>query len=67
MYESRTDEKELTEMEIKAKQREGYFHKWVEDLDLSKEIPYIKPIALIEDRESGELKMVDYYLVTFID
>ena len=48
------------------RERKGYFHKWVEDVDCSKEIPFIKPMALVEEAESGTLYEVAPYNIRFI-
>lgn len=53
-------------MEEFSKERKGYFHRWVDDVDTSKDIPFIKTVALIEDEESGEVIMVEYYNLKFM-
>lgn len=58
--EEREEEHELGRM------RDGYFHRWVDDVDTSKDIPYLKPMALVEDIEDGKMHLVDYYNVTFL-
>ena len=45
--------------------RQGYFHRWVEDVDTSREIPCIKPMALVEDAENGKIHMIDFYNLNF--
>ena len=47
------------------RERKGYFHKWVEDVDCSKEIPFIKPMALVEEVDSGKIYEVEYYNIRF--
>ncbi|MDE6007856.1 MAG: hypothetical protein K2G90_01460 [Muribaculaceae bacterium] len=58
---------EIAEQEELTKERIGYFHRWVEDVDTSKDIPFIRPYALVEDLESGKVHEIDYDLVTFIN
>lgn len=50
-----------------SREREGYFHRWIENVDTSGDIPCIKPWALIEDAETGKLEETQYFLITFID
>ena len=52
-------------MEERIKDRNGYFHKWVEEVDNSKEIPVIKPMALVEDAESGKIHEVEINNIKF--
>ncbi len=54
-----TTDAERQEMEELSKERQGYFHRWVENVDCSKEIPFIKPMALVEDAESGKIYEVE--------
>lgn len=58
--------REQAEMEELTKQRNGYFHKWVEDVDYSKEIPFVKSMALVEEVESGEMHVVESYNIKFV-
>ena len=58
-------DKQKQEMEERYKERHGYFHRWVEDVDCSKEIPCIKPMALVEDDESGKIYEVEYHNLRF--
>ncbi len=53
-------------MEEISKVRSGYFHRWVDDVDTSKDIPYIKTMALVEDIENGEVYMVENHLLNFL-
>ncbi len=57
--------KQLQEMEELSKERHGYFHRWVEDMDYSKEIPFIKALALVEDVESGKMYEVETHNMRF--
>ena len=57
--------KEEAEMEELSKERKGYFHRWVEDVDTSKDIPYLRPLALVEDIEDGSMHTVEYYNLRF--
>ncbi len=57
---------ERQEMEELSKERQGYFHRWVEDVDCSKEIPFIKALALVEDAESGKMHKVEANNLRFI-
>lgn len=63
-YEAPDLQKENDEL---SKEREGYFHRWIENVDNSGEIPCIKPWALIEDAETGKMEETQYFLITFID
>lgn len=58
-------EKERDERKEYSKKRIGYFHRWVDDVDTSKDIPYIKTMALVEDLEDGAVHMVEYYNLNF--
>lgn len=53
------------ETEKLSKEREGYFHRWVDDVDNSKDIPYVKTMALVEELENGSMHVVEYYNLTF--
>lgn len=57
--------KEMTEMEELSKERSGYFHRWVDDVDTSKDIPYIKTMALVEDDADGSIHMVEFQNLKF--
>lgn len=50
-----------------SKERNGYFHRWVEDVETSKDIPYVKTMALVEDFESGLVHMVEYTNLKFTE
>lgn len=54
------------EMEERAKEHDGYFHRWVDDVDTSKDIPFIKTVALIEDKESGKLYTTESANIRFV-
>lgn len=56
---------ERKEMEELSKERTGFFHRWVEEVDTSKDIPYIKPMALVEDISDGSMHLVEYYNLKF--
>lgn len=60
-----TTPKENAEMEEYSKERNGYFHCWVNVVDTCKDIPYIKTMALVEDIENGSVHMVEYYNLKF--
>lgn len=61
------NEKEQGELNNLAKERDGYFHCWTEEIDESKSIPYIKKMALIEDCLTGKLHKVEYNLIKFLE
>lgn len=56
---------EQMEWEELSKERSGYFHRWVDDVDTSKDIPYIKTMALVEDTTDGTVHMIEYYNLKF--
>lgn len=56
---------ETVEMERISKERNGYFHRWVDEVDTSKDIPYVKTMALVEDSEDGTMHMVESNNVRF--
>lgn len=58
-------DKEKKEMDEHCKERRGYFHRWTEDVDCSKEIPFIKPMALVEEAESGTMYEVEPHNIRF--
>lgn len=58
---------EEKEMQEDTRKRTGYFHRWVEDVDTSKDIPYVKTMALVEDSEDGRVHMVEYSNIRFKD
>lgn len=58
---------EMAEMKDYSKEREGYFHRWVDDIDTSKDVPYVKTVALVEDAENGRMHGVEYDNLRFID
>lgn len=53
------------EMKRLSKEREGYFHRWVDDVDNSKDIPYVKTMALVEELENSSMHVIEYYNLTF--
>lgn len=59
--------KELEEMEELCRVRSGYFHRWVDDVDTSKDIPYIKTMALVEDNADGSIHMVGFQNLKFLE
>ncbi|MCH5328476.1 MAG: hypothetical protein J1E02_05605 [Coprobacter sp.] len=63
----RPDEDLQKKNEELSRIRLGYFHRWIDDVDNSKEIPCIKAYALVEDADTGKIHPVDYWLLTFID
>lgn len=56
------DQEEMAEL---SKERRGFFHRWAEDVDTSKDIPCIKPMALVEDAETGEIHFVEPFKIRF--
>ncbi len=58
--------KELAEYECCSQEREGYFHRWMDDNETGKDIPYVKTVALVEDAESGKMNIVEYYNLRFV-
>lgn len=56
---------EQKEMEDKSKERTGIFHCWVNDVDTSKDVPYIKTFALVEDIKNGEVHKIEYENMKF--
>lgn len=61
-----TDEQQK-EQEEETRQRNGYFHKWVEESDISPQTqePYTKTLALVEDIETGKMYKVERDLIKF--
>lgn len=55
----------MEEMEELSKERSGYFHRWVDDVNTSKDIPYIKTMALVEDNADGSMHMVEFKNLKF--
>lgn len=57
------------EREYMDRDHEGYFHKWVENSETSAQTgkPFNKTYGLIEDAETGAIKMVDYNYIVFKD
>ena len=58
--------KERLEMEELARERNGLFHCWAQEVDTSKDIPYVKTMALVEDLEDGSVKIVEFDNLRFI-
>jgi len=58
---------EKAEMEALSKERNGYFHRWVDDVDTSRDIPYVKTMALVEDAEDGKVHIVETYNMRFTE
>jgi len=50
-----------------AGDRKGFFHKWVEEVDPSGDIPCIKPVALVEDVDEGRIYTIDYNNIRFVE
>ena len=61
------DSNKEAEMQSRSKERRGYFHRWVDDVETNKDIPYVKTMALVEDAEDGKIHTVEYYNLQFID
>ena len=61
-----TDEQQK-EQEEETRQRNGYFHKWVEESDISPQTQelYTKTLALVEDIETGKMYKVEPDLIKF--
>lgn len=61
-----TDE-ELKEEHERTRERAGFFHKWVEESDISPQTqePYTKTLALVEDIETGKMYKVEPNLIKF--
>lgn len=59
--------REMEEMEELCKQRTGHFHRWIDDVDTSKDIPYVKTMALVEDSADGSVYMVEYSNLKFME
>lgn len=59
-------DKEKQEMDERCKDRRGYFHRWIEEVDASQDLPFIKPIALVEDADTGKIHEVEYHNLRFI-
>ena len=57
--------KEKTDIEYLCKERSGHFHRWIDDVCTSKDIPYIKTMALVEDDADGSVHMVKYQNLKF--
>ena len=60
-------EEEESEMKELAKVRRGYFHRWVDEEVTITDIPHLKPMALVEDVETGKIHCVEYYNITFTE
>lgn len=58
-------DKEEQEMYERCKERRGYFHRWTEEVDASQDLPFIKPIALVEDADTGKIHEVEYHNLRF--
>ena len=58
---------EQKRMEEYSKDRQGYFHRWVDDIDMSKDIPYVKTMGLVEDAGDCSLCRVEIEDIHFID
>ena len=52
-------------MDEHCKERRGYFHRWVEVVDTSHDISFIKPMALVEDTETGKIHEVEHHNLRF--
>ena len=61
-----TEEERQHEIEL-TRERDGYFHKWVEEADVCAQTgkAYIKTLALVEDARTGVLYKVETDLLTF--
>ena len=66
-YQSGLTHQEQADKEDLARERRGYFHKWVEEVDSSGDIPRIKPMALVEDAEEGKVYMTEYNNLKFTE
>ena len=53
------------EENAETKERNGYFLGLVNDVDTSKDKPYIKTMALVEDLDDGSVRMVEPSNLTF--
>lgn len=66
-WELSLDDNDQQDIDALSKEREGLFHCWTEEVDNSKDIPFIKKMALIEECETGKILKIDYNLIKFID
>ncbi|MDE6702063.1 MAG: hypothetical protein K2K00_00110 [Muribaculaceae bacterium] len=66
-WELSLDNDEQQTIDDLSKEREGLFHCWTEEVDNSKDIPFVKKMGLIEECETGKIREVDYNLIKFID
>lgn len=57
---------QIAEMKERTKTRKGYFHRWIDFVDNSKDIPYVKTMALVEDN-NGSMYKVDYCQIKFTE
>ncbi|MBD5215786.1 MAG: hypothetical protein HDS78_04625 [Bacteroidales bacterium] len=47
--------------------RRGYFHRWVDDVDFSGDVPVTKPLAIIEDADTGKVELINYFCINFTE
>lgn len=66
-YEFDPDASPAQEEEMKelCRERRGFFHRWTEDVDNSKDIPFVKAMALVEDADTGQIHVVEYHNIRF--
>ena len=58
---------EKQEMEELSKVRNGYLHAYTQDVDTSKDIPFAKTLALVEDLTGGKMHLVDPLHMSFVE
>ena len=66
-YEFDPDLKEQEKIEDLCKERHGYFHRWIDEIDNSEELPCVKALALIESDEDGKIYPVEYRHLRFVE
>ena len=66
-YRPGMSEEESREADELTKELSGYFHGYTQDVDTSKDTPYVKTLALIEDSADGHMYAVDPLLMSFVE
>lgn len=61
------NEAEVRESEELTKERCGYLHAYTQDVDTSKDLPFVRTLALVEDATDGRIHIVDPSLMSFVE
>ncbi len=64
-YRPNMTKEETQRMEEITRTRNGILHAYTQEVDMSKDLPFVKTMALVEDIDEGQMYIVDPLRITF--